>query len=76
MAFDYSKLRGRITEKFGKQSAFAEAIGISTVALSRKLMGRTTISVDDIKHWSNPKLLDIAPSEYHIYFFAEKVHES
>lgn len=74
MAFDYSKLRGRITEKFGKQSAFADAVGISSVALSRKLMGKTTISVDDIRHWSSSKLLDIPPSEYHTYFFAEKVH--
>jgi transcriptional regulator with XRE-family HTH domain len=75
MAFDYSKLRGRITEKFGKQSAFADAVGISSVALSRKLMGKTAISVDDIRHWSSSNLLDIAPSEYHTYFFAEKVHK-
>ena len=74
MAYDYSKLRGRIVEKFGKQSAFADAIKLSNTSLSRKLTGKVAISIDDIKFWSNPALLDIAPSEYHEYFFAEKVH--
>lgn len=74
MAFDYSKLRGRITEKFGNQSAFADAIKLSNTSLSRKLTGKVAISIDDITLWSNPTLLDIAPSEYHEYFFVEKVH--
>lgn len=74
MTFDYSKLRGRIIEKFGTLRAFADAIGISHVSLSRKLQGKIAISVEDIIFWSNPELLDIAPSEYHEYYFAEKVH--
>lgn len=29
MAFDYSKLKGRIIEKYGTQAAFAKAMGTS-----------------------------------------------
>ena len=69
MAFDYSKLRGRIIEKFGSFKAFAEAFGISPVAMSNKLNGKIAISLDDIVMMSGPELLDIKPEEYHLYFF-------
>ena len=32
--FDYSKLKGKIKEVFGTQSAFAKAMGLSGVSLS------------------------------------------
>ena len=35
--FNFSKLRGRIVEKFGKQEDFAKAVGISYVSLSKRL---------------------------------------
>ena len=75
MAFDYSKLRGRIIEKFGSIKAFAEAYGLSKVTMSNKLNGKVSISLDDIVKMSAPELLDIQPCEYHTYFFAPKVHE-
>ena len=33
----YAKLKGRIVEKYGSQREFAKAIGISEVAMSRKM---------------------------------------
>lgn len=74
MKFDYSKLRGRIVEKFGSEKKFAEAFGISGVTMSRKLNGKTAISMEDIIEMSSDRLLDIRPAEYHEYFFAVKVH--
>ena len=40
MAFDYSKLRGKIKEKFNTQENFAKTLGISSVSLSAKLNNR------------------------------------
>lgn len=37
LAFDYSKLRGKIKEVFGTQDKFAKALGISGATLSLKL---------------------------------------
>lgn len=68
--FDYSKLNGRIVEKFGSQRAFAEALGRSEVTISRKLLGKTAISVRDIMKWSSADFLDIPAEEIHEYFFA------
>jgi hypothetical protein len=70
MAFDYSKLRGRIVEKFGSISAFAEAYGITSVSMSMKLNGKIAFSQDDIMKMSTPEFLDIQPKEIHEYFFA------
>jgi len=74
MPFDYSKLRGRIIEKFGSIKAFADAYGLSNVTMSGKLNGKVAISMDDIVKMSAPEFLDIPPNEYHEYFFAKKVH--
>lgn len=40
MPYDYSKLLGRIVEKFGTQSKFANAMGLSERTISLKLNGR------------------------------------
>ena len=37
--YDYSKLKGRITEKFGTQSEFLKAITMSEPTLIKKLNG-------------------------------------
>lgn len=64
----YSKLRGRIREKFGTQSAFSIAMGMSESTLSGKLTGKTD--------WTRPEiekaceLLGIPLSEAYTYFFA------
>ena len=75
MKFDYSKLIGRIIEKFGSRKAFAEACGFSENTISKKLSGKMGITIKDINNWSSPELLDISSSEIPEYFFAYKVQE-
>lgn len=73
MKFDYSKLIGRIIEKFGSRKAFAEACGLSENSISKKLSGKMGITTNDIIKWSSPELLDIATSDIPEYFFTLKV---
>jgi len=75
MKFDYSKLRGRIIEKFGSITAFAKAYGLSLITMSKKLNGKVAFSPEDIVRMSAPEFLDIQPCEYHEYFFVHMVHE-
>lgn len=67
MKFDFSKLRGRIVEKYGSQTSFAEAIGISENTLSLKLTNRVKMSAQDIYRYA--ELLDIDAGDIGIYFF-------
>lgn len=68
MLFDYSKVRGRIREKFGTEGAFAEALGISRQALSRALSNRRGgLCCGTVYKWAC--LLDIPKSEFGEYFF-------
>ena len=71
MIFDYSKLRGRIVEKYGTQSEFAKAFGISDNSMSRKLNNKNSFSVDDIIKITH--MLDIQSKDVSSYFFTEKV---
>lgn len=73
MAYDYSKLAGRIIEKFGSRKAFAKAYGISQNSVSKKLNGKMAITTADIKKMSQPEFLDIPANEIHVYFFRAKV---
>mgnify|MGYP003293673981 CR=1 FL=1 len=75
MKFDYSKLIGRIIEKFGSRKAFAEACGLSENSISKKLSGKMGITTNDIIKWSSSELLDIAIHDIPEYFFAFKVQE-
>ena len=69
--FDYSKLRGGIVEKCGSIEAFAQAVGISVVSMSKKLNNKTDISREDILRWA--EVLDIAKEDYGVYFFTKNV---
>lgn len=73
MKFDYSKLIGRIVEKFGSRKAFAEACGFSENTISQKLSGKMSITTKDVVKWSSPELLDIDNDDIPQYFFANKV---
>ena len=73
MKFDYSKLIGRIVEKFGSRKAFAEACGFSENTMSQKLSGKMSITTNDIVKWSSPELLDIDNNDIPQYFFANRV---
>ena len=69
--YDYSKLIGRIIEKYGTRKAFAEVVGISENSMSLKLNGKTGFSKEDMLLWG--KLLEISVSEFGEYFFAQRV---
>ena len=48
MAYDYSKLLGRITEKFGTQARFSGAMGMSERSLSLKLNSKVPFKQPEI----------------------------
>lgn len=52
IVYDRSKLRGRIVEKYGTITKFAEAIGKSKVSVCAKLNNRIGITDKDISLWS------------------------
>ena len=71
--FDYSKLLGRIKEKFGTNEKFANALGCSPQALSRKLNNKTPFSQFEMDKSSD--LLDIRIKDIDAYFFTKKVQK-
>ncbi len=71
MAFEYSKLRGKIRERFTTQEAFAGAMEMSTVSLSQRLNGKLEFTQDEI--FKACELLSIEMKEIDEYFFTLKV---
>jgi hypothetical protein len=71
MAIDYSKLKGRIVEKYATQSNFSKAINLSERTLSLKLNGEIDWKQSEIL--KAMKLLDISNNEVNQYFFTLKV---
>lgn len=65
---EYKKLKGKITEVFGSQVAFADKLGISATYLSSKLNCKIGITPDDMVDWC--KALDIPVEDIGLYFFA------
>ena len=70
VGFDYSKLRGRIVEKFGTQQAFAKALGVSARTLSLKMNNRIPFGQDEIDRIIT--LLQDTPQNIKAYFFTKK----
>lgn len=71
MAYDYSKLRGRIIEKFGTSTAFAKAFPMSERTLSLKMNCKRNWSQKQIERAC--EMLSIERLEMPEYFFAQKV---
>lgn len=71
MAYDYSKLLGKITEVYRTQERFATAIGMSVRTLSLKLNNKVSFKQPEISLALN--LLGISNSEVSTYFFTPKV---
>jgi len=69
--YDYSKLLGRIIEKFGTQSKFAEAMKVSERTISLKLTGKVDWKQREIE--SARSLLELAEFDIPAYFFTLKV---
>ena len=71
MAFDYSKLRGKIIELFGTQACFAAAMRWSERTLSLKMNG--------VRAWKQPDickamtLLNLSDKDIPSFFFKPKV---
>ncbi len=68
MKFDFSKLRGRIVEKYRSQNKFAEALGVNPLTVSRKLNCETPFTTTEISIWCSK--LGIPLSEVQAYFFS------
>ena len=73
MVFDYSKLSGKIKEKYGSLKNFAEALGTSGRILSKKLNNISNFKQEEIS--KAIELLEIPENEIIIYFFKEKVQK-
>ena len=71
MEVDYSKLIGRIVEKYGTRGAFAEAMGMSHGKLSNRLKGRSDWNINE--YIKACDLLDIPAQEMGSYFFTLKL---
>ena len=71
MEKDFSKLIGRIAEKFGTRTAFCNDLGKTPEWLSRRLNGQTEFGSDDIIEVT--KVLEIDPRDIGVYFFTLKV---
>lgn len=71
MPYDYSKLLGRIIEKYGTQSKFSGAMGLSERSLSLKLNGRVGFKQSEIAKACS--LLEVAEIDIPEYFFTLKV---
>ena len=74
MAFDYSKLRGKIREIFKTQSNFAKAMGMSDTSLSAKLNNNIEFSQREIE--KAIELLKVTNEEIPVYFFTLEVQET
>jgi hypothetical protein len=70
----YSKLKGRIVEKFGTQAAFAAALGWRNALLSAKLNGKSQWSFTEVMKAC--ELLEIPLNEAHLYFFCANSYEN
>jgi transcriptional regulator with XRE-family HTH domain len=73
MAFDYSKLRGKIMEKYGTQREFSKAMGFSERTLSLKLNGKIFFTQSEIKNALEK--LGVDKDDVNTYFFAENVQK-
>lgn len=72
--FDYSKLRGRITEKVGSLTKFSELSGIAYTSLHERLANKLAFTQPEI--FKAMEVLDIPDNEISIYFFNEMVRQS
>ncbi len=72
--YDYSKLLGRIKEKYGTRENLVKEITISSTSLNLRLNNKLKFDQQDIKELCIA--LDIEEEEIPDYFFKEKVRKS
>ena len=71
MSFDYQRLKGKIIEKYNKQSEFAKVMQISERTLSLKMNGKVAWKQTEIM--KAIRLLDLKETDIHPYFIMIKV---
>lgn len=71
MAFDYSKLNGRIVEKCGSQGNFARQMELSERSISLKLNNKTSWKQLEIQ--KALEVLGLKTNQIKDYFFVPKV---
>ena len=71
--FDFSRLIGRIVERFGSRRAFCVAAGMREAVLSSRVNNMSPFKDYEIYRFCGPELLDIKDDEVVAYFFTEKV---
>lgn len=70
MVYDYSKLEGKIIEKFGTRESFAKASGITAKSIYDKLNNKTIWKQPEISKAMD--LLSISGEDIELYFFKKK----
>ena len=70
MSYDYSKLRGRIVEKFGTIRKFADAMNMSYTSASNKL--NNIVPWDQLEIEKAIELLEVEWLYVNEYFFAKQ----
>ena len=73
MVYDFSRITGRIIEKYGTRARFASAVGMSSTHLSKILNGRAFLRHEAIDEWA--EALDLTTDDIGAYFFTKNVHE-
>ncbi len=71
MSYNYSKLRGRIIEKYGSIKVFGKEMNWSEPTAYNKLNNKKYWKQDEINRASD--LLDIPGNQITTYFFNQKV---
>lgn len=73
IVFDFSKLRGRITEKYGSQAELCRQTDLfKPTVLSEKLANRYRFTMDEIHALCAADVLDIAAEDIGLYFYTPK----
>ena len=71
MPINYSKLKGRIVEKCGTQSNFAQKMCLSERTISLKLSGKVPFKQPEIL--KALEVLDLSDEDIQAYFFVVEV---
>lgn len=73
MNYDYSKLKGRITEKCQTQCNFAEQLGLAKATVTTKLQGKSEFTQGEITKIL--EILGLEKSDIPDYFFTFMVQK-
>lgn len=73
LVYTYPELRYLVKKRLGSLKKYADALGISAVALNEKLQGRSQFTQGEIA--KTQQLFNLTPEEVWQIFFANKVKE-